>query len=281
MHIRGLVSVVSQRSNMNTGRRSLGLLSLDGNDVLQKIVAWSDLCYCTSWDLSPNFPILQTDKCSANLQKMVIILTEKFLPNTSWYSPHDLFGEMADIFQVLRLLSAVMTSQKISQEVQSMFPRALYITEYRLLILLDQTDPRDDDIILDRNSHIYGSTRLAAYLYLYFVLRELPRTAQICSTLSRRMKRILSQVNISDLLSVWNDDLHLLQWIAFMGALSMEATMESGYWIDILRKSMVSMQLESESEFRNAIKEVLWIDDSDWDRKLSDIWKQVDHSLTP
>lgn len=212
---------------------------------------------------------------------MVIILTEKFKPNTSWFSRYDLFGEMADIFQVLRLLSAVMTSHIISQEVQTMFTRALYISEYRLLTLLDQTDPRDDDIVLDRNSHIYGSTRLAAYLYLYIVLRELPQTAQICSTLARRLKRILSQVSISDLLGVWNDDLHFLQWIAFMGALSLEATMESGYFIEILRKSKVTLRIDSEWEFRKAIKEVLWINDSDWEKRLSDIWKRIDGGLTP
>lgn len=270
MHVRGLVSIISNRGDLKQG-----LLALEGNELLQKIVAWSDLSYSTTWDLVPQFPLLKTDYCQAELAEFLDVLLPHLPVSTNLFSPHDLFGEMTDIFQTLRLLTIIMTTPNVSPEVQALFTRGLYITEYKLLVVLDQSDP-GDDITLDRNSQIYGSTRLAAYLYLYLMLRELPQTANICTNLARRLKGILSGVGFSDLLGVWYDDLHLLNWIAFMGALAMKGTGDEEYFIEILRRLQGSLVLDLEWMFRNALREVLWIDDPCWETGCSDIWKKLD-----
>src|SRR4051812_47276160 len=173
MHLQGLISIVSYR-----GGSYISLRNLEGKEMLQKLVAWSDLSYSTTWDVAPQFPIMQTPECSASLQHYLELLTSLIpMESLNMHSPHDLFGEMTQIFQALRLLSIIMAKPFIAPRLQAIFTRGLYICEYKLLVVLDQTDPRDDDIVLDRNSHIYGSTRLAAYLYLYMMLRELPQTA--------------------------------------------------------------------------------------------------------
>jgi hypothetical protein len=170
-----------------------------------------------------------------------------------------MFGEMAVIFQALRLLSYFMSKPSINPEDQMIFTRGLYITEYKLLVVLDQNS-EDDLIPLDRNSHIYGSTRLAAYLYLYMALRELPRTTTINYTLARRLKGLL-EGNNADLLVVWKDDLHLLLWILFIGSAATLGSDERAYFIGVLRRLISLMRLDTLDRFKGALKEVLWLDD--------------------
>lgn len=219
------------------------------------------LGYSTTWDLTPKFPLLKTRVCRASLPEWILWITPHLTLSNPITSSHDLIGEMTVIFQALRILSNIMSQSIVSLDIQYMFTRGLYICEYQLLVVLDQTDHRFDDFLLDRNSHIYGSTRLAAYLYLYLALRELPRTATICVTLARRLKRILEGDGKADLLVLWGDDKHLLNWIAFMGALVLEGVPESVYFLRILKRLRRSMRLETEAMFKDALKEVLWMDD--------------------
>jgi hypothetical protein len=138
-----------------------------------------------------------------------------------------------------------------------MFTRGLYITEYKLLVVLDQNS-EDDFIPLDRNSHLYGSTRLAAYLYLYMALRELPRTTMINYTLARRLKGVL-EGNNADLLVVWKDDLYLLLWILFIGGAATLGTDERAYFVGNLKRTISHMGLDTLDSFSDALKEVLWL----------------------
>jgi len=181
---------------------------------------------------------------------------------------------MTEIFQALRLLSALMLKEKASAEDQRIFARGLYIVEYKLLVVLDQTDPRDDDIALDRNSHIYGSCRLAAYLYIYMILRELPRTAEINYTLARRLRAVMER-NKADLLVVWQDDLHMLFWISFMGALATFGSKDGSYFVDNLKRSKSRLGLESFDTFRDTLKQVLWTDDLCWHKGCIGLWTEI------
>ena len=159
-------------------------------------------------DLPPRFPRLSNQICTSSLSDFISLLIPRLPLPLQLLSPHDLSGEMTLIFQVLRLLSSFMAHPSINPEDQKIFNRGLYITEYSLLIILDQ-DSDEDYAPLKRNSHIYGSTRLAAYLYLYMVLREIPTTTMINYTLAKRLKGILER-KYTNLLMVWREDLHLL-----------------------------------------------------------------------
>ena len=192
------------------------------------------------------------------------------------HSPHGLFGEMAVIFQALRLLSYFMSKPSISPQDQIMFSRGLYITEYKLLVILDQNS-EDDLIPLDRNSHIYGSTRLAAYLYLYMGLRELPRTTRINYTLARRLKGIL-EGNNADLLVVWKDDLHLLLWILFIGCTATFGTDERVYFVSHLKRIIPFMRLDTLEHFKDALKKVLWLSDF-CEHESAALWKETSGAL--
>ena len=182
---------------------------------------------------------------------------------------------MTVIFQALRLLSHFMAQPSISPHDQTMFTRGLYITEYKLLVLLDQKpeDSEDDFISLDRNSHIYGSTRLAAYLYLYIALRELPRTTMINYTLARRLKGVLEGTN-ADLLVVWKEDLYLLLWILFIGGAATHGTDERSYFVGILKRAIERMGIDSLERFSGAIKEVLWLGEFCKQEAVT-LWREV------
>jgi hypothetical protein len=165
-----------------------------------------------------------------------------------------------------------MSRPSINPEDQLMFARGLYITEYKLLVVLDQNS-EDDLIPLDRNSHLYGSTRLAAYLYLYMALRELPRTTMINYTLARRLKGVLES-NSADLLVVWKDDLHLLLWILFTGGVATLGADERSYFVGNLRRMVSHMGLDTLEAFRDALKEVLWLNDF-CDQEAAALWKET------
>ena len=285
MHISGLEEILADR-----GGGKKGLLSFSDNALLQKIVAWSvacifssllsmvltsnrsDLSYSTTWDLPPRFPLMSNEICTGSLTEFVSLFTPQLPPAVNVSSPHDLFGEMTVIFQALRILSYFMSQPSIKPEDQTMFTRGLYITEYKLLVILDHTS-EDDYIPLDRNSHIYGSTRLAAYLYLYISLRELPRTTMINYTLGRRLKGIL-EGNHADLLVVWKDDLHLLLWISFIGGAATLGTDERTYFVTILKRLVSHLKLGTSEQFTGALKEVLWLKDF-CQQESAALWKDV------
>jgi hypothetical protein len=269
MHVHGLVEIISNRGVLSTE----GLLPLE-NVFLQKIVAWyafyctlslltnprprADLSYCTTWDLSPNLPLITTGACRSSISEFVFFFKKFFPPDTAVESTHDLVGEMSYIFQVMRLLS--LRTHTLPSEVaeRGMFDRGLYISEYKLLVVLDASDDSDYGIVVpNRNSHIYGSCRLAAYLYLYIVLRELPVSAVIVQTVAQRLKGILEKAS-ADLLILWKVDQHLFLWILYMGAVATVEAAEREFFVGVLRRLVVQMQLDTMDAFTGALKEVLW-----------------------
>jgi hypothetical protein len=174
------------------------------------------------------------------------------------YSRHDLVGELANIFQVLRLLSIRIHSLPADVYSRMVYDRGLYMSEYKLLIVLDSPDGVDDGMAMpSRNSHIYGSCRLAAYLYLYMVLRELPASAVMLQTMLKRMKGILEKAN-GDLLTMWREDQHLFLWILYMGAIASIAPPERSFFVTVLKRLISKMGLYTMEAFTSALKEVLW-----------------------
>jgi Fungal specific transcription factor domain len=174
------------------------------------------------------------------------------------YNPHDLVGEMTDIFQVMRLLSLRIHNLPSELSKRILYDRGLYMSEYKLLVVLDSSDDVDDGMATpNRNSHIYGSCRLAAYLYLYIVLRELPISAVIVQTVLKRLKGILESAN-ADLLILWTEDQHLFLWILYMGAVASIEAVEREFFVKVLRRLVGHMGLMTIEGFTAALKEVLW-----------------------
>jgi hypothetical protein len=171
-------------------------------------------------------------------------------------SPHDLFGDMSDLFKMLRLLSFLMLKSTISAKHQQMLTRGLYLTEYKILTVFDQYD----DVCTARRSHIYGSARLAGYIYLYLALREVPRTAEIIGKLGKRLRSILEKYK-ADLLVIWKEDLHLLLWVIFIGGATTSCHNDKVYFSNILKRLTKHMNLETEEDLRKSLKEVVWFED--------------------
>lgn len=132
------------------------------------------------------------------------------------------------------------------------------MSEYKLLVVLDAVDDVDLDMVMpNRNSHIYGSCRLAAYLYLYIILRELPTSATMVQMVLRRLKGILESAS-ADLLILWSEDQHLFLWILYMGAIASIDGVEREFFVEVLRRAAKHLELKTLDAFTNALKEVLW-----------------------
>ena len=169
-----------------------------------------------------------------------------------------------------------MGKDTVRQEAQHLFTRGLYITEYKLLVVLDQNEPDEEDvpIVIDRSSHIYGSCRLAAYLYLYLILREMPPSAEINKTLVLRLKTLLES-NHKNLLSVWRDDLYLLLWIATVGSMAARLLPEAEYFVEILTKVVQSLGLQTMDGFKDVIGQIVWIEDYCREATSSYLWDRI------
>jgi hypothetical protein len=252
--------MVSYPSRMNFYRKSLrGLYPKLPLQLYLLISQYrSDLSYSTTWDLSPSLPLLTTGICRSSISEYVCYFSQYFPPETEVYSPHDLVGEMTDIFQAMRLLSLCVRSPPSDWWRRKVFDRGLYISEYKLLVVLDNQDDMGDEVVVpNRNSRIYGSCRLAAYLYLYIALRDIPQSAVTNQTIVTRLKGILESAG-GCLLILWREDRELFLWILYMGAVSALETAERAFFVKVLRKLIVTMGLDTMEAFTRTLKEVLW-----------------------
>jgi hypothetical protein len=208
--------------------------------------------------MSPKLPLITTTVCHSSIISFKEMLRTYYPINTQIYSPHDLVGEMTEIFQVMRLLSLRIHALPSELPERILYDRGLYMSEYKLLVVLDASDDLDPDMVWpNRNSHIYGSCRLAAYLYLYIILRELPTSATMVQMVLKRLKAILESAN-ADLLILWTEDQHLFLWILYMGAIASIDATEREFFVKVLRRAAKRMELETLEKFTDALKEVLW-----------------------
>ena len=260
----------------------MSYLRLPSKPPASENVFRSDLSHSNVHDVCPRFPVLRSRVCTGSLGDYLEFAMALFTTPPDVTSPHDLFGQMTSIFQSLRILSLAMVRPKITPEVQSLFSRGLYITEYKLLTVLDATGPDDayNGIVLNRNSHIYGSCRLAAYLYLYMVLVELPTGIGIVKTVVRRLRRLV-EVEDANLLGLWREDMHMLLWILSMGAITRGSEEDGEYFVGTLRRVVQHMELRSFEEYKQAIREVCWIKADLWNNHLLDLWKDTTAASSP
>jgi Fungal specific transcription factor domain len=270
--------MVSYPSRMNFYRKSLRGWYPELHLQLYLLISQSrsDLSYSTTWDLSPSLPLLTTGICRASISEYVLYFSQYFSPETEIYSPHDLVGEISDIFQAMRLLSLCVRSPPSDWWRRKVFDRGLYISEYKLLVVLDDQDDMGDEVVVpNRNSHIYGSCRLAAYLYLYIALREIPPSAATNQAIVKRLKGILESISVC-LLTVWMEDRELFLWILYMGAVSALETAERAFFVKVLRKLIVPMGLDTMEAFTGTLKKVLWEPGfCEQDSTTRDLWEEI------
>ena len=153
------------------------------------------------------------------------------------------------VFDALSQLSAIISELHISFSDRVLFSDNLYVTEHSLLSLPPDPHP-----------HTYDeSCRVAATIYLYLFLRQIPQTATIYQILLHRLRASLNQyVGHNNLfLGSQLSNLRLL-WICFIGstASNTPSEVESGrreWWVSILRYVSGALGLVSKGDFDESL----------------------------
>ncbi|RFU27439.1 hypothetical protein B7463_g8899, partial [Scytalidium lignicola] len=135
MHILGLMRLVNIRGGIN---------SLKG--LIQRMVAWSDLCFATIWGIQPLLPFA-TDLSD---------ISTYVVKDSDLFDPQMLFGIVSsinDIIYCLRNLSATLEFSNLPRLDRIAVSNLIYTTEYRLL-LLNKDDTRNIAFVTDISSSL-------------------------------------------------------------------------------------------------------------------------------
>ena len=109
----------------------------------------------------------------------------------------------------------------------------------------------------------------AILLHIYMFMREMPLGISFLTTLSQRIRRVLSSLNVSGLENIQIMYPEMCLWLYVMGGIGGLATDERVYFAALARRLCVSMALRSEEKGSNVdvddieryLREWLWCEE--------------------
>jgi hypothetical protein len=221
--------------------------------VFSRIVTWSDFCYANVWNCQPRFLLLPSSWRPSS--------TDILDFNSSLLAPEDLFGPespIISIFSLLRSLSSDLDPDRMVPPDRKAASTMIYNVEYELLHL--NKENADD---LEPNECLYSfeatPLRTAAHLYLYLVLREIPRTSQL---LYRLVERLQDALEIQ--LGGWWDSTFerrtWLVWILFMGGAASAGRFERWWFVKELGIVCKRLGIWNREGLEEMLRRVVWQD---------------------
>ncbi|KAE9375227.1 hypothetical protein N431DRAFT_555700 [Stipitochalara longipes BDJ] len=218
VHMKGLETMIWKRG---------GILSLKG--VFRRIITWCDFCYSTVWNTPPLFPrIPPVSPPISSLPSQLPHPPQPQLQNQ--LDPNALFTTsslLPSIISSLRTLSSSLDPANIENLNRLEASTQIYNLEYDILLLNSSTPyPLEQEFI---------TLKIAAHLYLWLVIRELPPSSQILITVIQRLQYSLKE----EVIGWWSENLERriwLLWILFMGAVASNGRAERFWFIEELVK---------------------------------------------
>jgi hypothetical protein len=169
---------------------------------------------------------------------------------------------MYDSLEMLRRISAAVTSPDLSFADRAAVSNRIYILEHKLLFSQGATEIHDYDLPYDvYETDLSEPFRIAALLYAHIILRELPHTAKMHSKLVSNLKFMLEEQAIALVHTTSRQALELLAWIFFMGAAAAAAdTGEQRYFVTLLVRVSGGLGLEGRDDLKGALMGVVWLE---------------------
>jgi hypothetical protein len=228
----------------------------------------ADLCYSNIWDCKPSFPLLP----------LKLTGTETELPTgmrSMTLSPAITFGSQSlitSIFRSLRRLSIAFCPEYDARLDGTSMSNQVYSVEYDLLTLQNTNlETLDSSEYLSSNSVLMN---VAAYIYLYLILRELPIRSKLFLTLFQRLRDSLEMQDEK----WWNmtrDRRLWLLWVVFMGYGAASEWDEKRFFVEQMEPLVAALTLRTKEELRNALKGILWHDRCE--EFLEKLWNDSSH----
>ena len=130
---------------------------------------------------------------------------------------------------------------------------------------------------MQRYSKTPASLRLAAHLYLYLAIRELPSTAEMHHRMARRLQDAVTE-GIQASFDLLDLDQDLLLWIVFVGAAAFSGHSDQYWLVSELRIVCSSLQISSLDHFKERLTKILW-HEKFFSQHASVLWAELYKSL--
>lgn len=228
----------------------------------------ADLCYSNIWDCKPSFPLLPLEftgfetELPTGMKSMTL-------------SPERTFGSgslINSIFRSLRRLSIAFCPEYDARLDGTSMSNQVYSVEYDLLTLqninLEALSPND---YLSSSSVLMN---IAAYMYLYLVLRELPPRSKLFRTLSQRLRDSL-EMQDGEWWKFTPERQHWLLWVVFMGYGAASEWDEKWWFVEKMEPLRAALKLSTKEDLRSAFKGIIWHDTCE--EFLEKLWKDISH----
>ena len=230
----------------------------------------ADFLYSTATYTKPSFPLItQSSPFAEHLTASIDVMSP-----TSTSLPEGLSLEPGhvDIIQDLRSLTIQAANpQSLSILGRKAFSSKIYLVEYQLL------SHHGGSVSVHKYSQIPASLRLAAHLYLYLAVRELPSTAEMHYRMARRLRHAVLdgvQAGIDSL--DYSHDLFL--WIVFIGGAALSGQSDRHWFVSELRIICLTLQISSLDHFKERLANILW-HEKFFTRHAPVLWAEVEQSL--
>lgn len=190
-------------------------------------------------------------------------------------SPARTFGSgslINSIFRSLRRLSIAFCPEYDARLDGTSMSNRIYSVEYDLLTLqninLEALSPTE------YLSSSFVLTNIAAYIYLYLILRELPVKAKLFHTLFQRLRDSL-EMQDGEWWNVIPERQRWLLWVVFMGYGAASEWDDKWLFVERLEQLNAALTLETKEELRSAFKLIIWHDRCD--EFLEKLWNDISH----
>ena len=223
--------------------------------VFKRVVAWSDFCYANVWNCQPRFPRIAQE---INRESSGFDILDF---NPTLLAPEDLFepdSPIISIFSLLRHLSSDLDPARSESLDRQAASKMIYNVEYELLHLnkehAEDLEPNQCLIFFEAIP-----LKVAAHLWLYLVIRKVPRTSQLFFRLVERLQDGLE----TQLGGWWSSTLERqtwLLWMLFMGGAASAG--RYGRWWFVTEIGMVcrTLGIWNIEGLEDGLKRVLWQD---------------------
>ncbi|KAF2112849.1 hypothetical protein BDV96DRAFT_145287 [Lophiotrema nucula] len=258
IHMQGLAQMVQLRG---------GLASVNSRLVLQRVIAWGDFSYSTTWGRPLFFPRLAS--LDARLPPSLRRSGSNTLKAAYASESHALPQTLFDAFDLLNAITYAIDNFETGNFGRRDISDSIYHAEYMLSELNSQVTPLGND-------HTAAALTAAALLFSHLCIRSLPVNAPRHRFLFSSLHSILQDST----LALDPQDLEaqncVLLWLHCVGAADESKSIPRGLHIAEIERLCIALELRMYEDFETSLKLVLWVEEYPYARR---VWEDVSLSL--
>ncbi|KAE9989238.1 hypothetical protein Vi05172_g4282 [Venturia inaequalis] len=266
MHVKGLKRMVELKG---------GLQGLRRNKVLQRIIAWTDFSYSSTWNMRSVFSRLPQLSGSPTA-----ILSQQALPSqTLLQGIHALSVVQPEVLEIMHDLNIISKAISLSSSPNDTaittlnISNAVYSVEHRLLSVRS-------DLLIHTEDNRFGydfsmAPTMAAHLYLHLGIRELPSKARMHRILLDTLVASLLVFSVEDVLpSPIDVSLPILMWVLFVGATAASSEIQRSYFVTRLQEITLILGILDLKQFSGQLGEVMYAEKF-YEKHCPGVWEEI------